>query len=343
MCSFHPGLDLGKNTDQHLLKHITAVQVLTVHHGRSTSYTEGYGPATQQLRRGERCAGVQCTIVLLLTCEGQLFIHRSLQSLDQVDLSPPTRRRHLVPVTFRQACALVAAYHRHNSPPRGMKFVLGVAAHGELVGVATVGRPAARHLDDGYTAEVTRTCTDGTPNTNSMLLGAARRAARVMGYRMLITSTQVDEYGASLRAAGFVRVAELPARPGWHTPSRPRRRTSRDHVARVRWEIRAGDHVEARPRSGTPAGEGVRRAALLAPVLAPTTKAGLRPPRQRQALGRAGIAISPTYLARAREAINTISCTNHFSNSAMSHVRDNDTSQVLRRLNLPHGECGVAA
>lgn len=56
-----------------------------------------------------------------------------------------------------------------------------------------------------------------------------------------------------------------------------------------------------------------------------------------------GIDISPTYLARAREAINTISGTNHLSNSAMPQVRNNDISPVPRRLNLSHGERGEAA
>jgi hypothetical protein len=82
---------------------------------------------------------------------------------------------NVVPVTFRQAHAFIATHHRHHRPPQGMKFTLGVAT---LVGVAVVGRPIARHLDDGLTAEVTRTCTDGTPNANSALYGAAWRAAR---------------------------------------------------------------------------------------------------------------------------------------------------------------------
>ncbi len=62
----------------------------------------------------------------------------------------------IVPVTFRQACAFIAAFHRHHRPPRGMKFALGVADSNQLVGVATVGRPVARQLDDGTTVEVTR-------------------------------------------------------------------------------------------------------------------------------------------------------------------------------------------
>jgi hypothetical protein len=81
----------------------------------------------------------------------------------------------VVPLTFRDACAFIAAHHRHHRPPRGMKFAIGVRDREHLVGVATVGRPVARHLDDGATVEVTRTCTAGARNANSKLYGAARR------------------------------------------------------------------------------------------------------------------------------------------------------------------------
>lgn len=128
----------------------------------------------------------------------------------------------IVPVTFQQACAFIEAHHRHHRPPRGMKFALGVAGNGQLVGVATVGRPVARHLDDGRTVEVTRTCTLGTANANSMLYGAAWRTARAMGYRRLITYTQDGETGASLRAAGLRPAARLRARSGWNSPNRAR-------------------------------------------------------------------------------------------------------------------------
>ncbi len=82
-----------------------------------------------------------------------------------------------------------------------------------------VGRPVARALDDGITSEIIRTCTDGTHNANSMLYGAAVRACKAMGYRRVITYTQEDESGASLRAAGFVRIQALPARKGWAASS----------------------------------------------------------------------------------------------------------------------------
>ena len=41
-----------------------------------------------------------------------------------------------------------------------------------LVGVIVVGRPMARALDNGFTAEATQLCTDGTPNGLPALLGA---------------------------------------------------------------------------------------------------------------------------------------------------------------------------
>jgi hypothetical protein len=122
----------------------------------------------------------------------------------------------VIPVTFRQAAAFVAEHHRHHGAPRGAKFVLGLRRGNELVGVAVVGRPVARHLDDGRTAEVNRTCVlEGVPNANSMLYGAAWRAARAMGYLRLVTYTQQGETGASLRAAGWRIIAERPARKGW--------------------------------------------------------------------------------------------------------------------------------
>jgi hypothetical protein len=94
-----------------------------------------------------------------------------------------------------------------------------------LVGVAIAGRPVARKLQDGATVEVTRTCTDGTKNANSMLYGAITRAAFALGYRRVITYTLASEPGSSLRAVGFRVDAELPARVGWDVPSRPRYET----------------------------------------------------------------------------------------------------------------------
>lgn len=148
------------------------------------------------------------------------------------------------PITFKAACAFVQALHRHNKPPRGHKFSISAWRGGELVGVAMIGRPVARALDNGVTAEVIRTCTDGSRNVNSMLYGAAVRACKAMGYRLVVTYTQASESDASLRGAGFVRAKALPPRPGW-ADSSVALRAIRDPVgtggvARERWEVSFG-------------------------------------------------------------------------------------------------------
>lgn len=145
----------------------------------------------------------------------------------------------IVPITLRAARAYVAAMHRHNGPPRGHKFSVGLMSGDVMVGVGIAGRPVNRHLDDGLTIEINRTCTDGTPNANSMIYGALWRAARALGYERGVTYTQADESGASLRAAGWVPDAELAARGSWRESSVKladiRDETGNGGVARTRW------------------------------------------------------------------------------------------------------------
>lgn len=109
----------------------------------------------------------------------------------------------LVPVSLKDANAFVAEHHRHHKPTRGHKFSIGCAVEGRLVGVAIVGRPVSRYLDDGLTLEVNRLCTTGEQNACSMLYGTAARAAKAMGYRKIITYTLNSEPGTSLRAVGW--------------------------------------------------------------------------------------------------------------------------------------------
>lgn len=143
----------------------------------------------------------------------------------------------VVPVSFDDACGFVDMWHRHLKPPVGHKFSIAVADESDVLrGVAIVGRPGPRHFDDGLTLEVTRTATDGTRNANSMLYGAAWRAAKALGYRRMTTYNQDGESGASLRAAGWRVVAERPARSGWNTPSRPREDHGVDGIPRTLWE-----------------------------------------------------------------------------------------------------------
>lgn len=145
------------------------------------------------------------------------------------------------PITLRAACAFIAEHHRHNKPPRGHKFSVAVHDDEMLVGVATAGRPVARHFDDGLTLEVNRSCTDGTANANSMLYGAVWRAARAMGYERCVTYTQDTESGVSLRAAGWRRVKALEPRKSWAESSVTLREirdpVGNGGVARVLWEI----------------------------------------------------------------------------------------------------------
>ena len=142
----------------------------------------------------------------------------------------------IVPVSFADACEFVSELHRHHRPPVGHKFSIGAADGDTLVGVVMVGRPVARSYDDGQTLEVTRSCTDGTEHANSMLYGAAWRAAKALGYRRLITYTQDGESGSSLRGAGWKVVAQRPPRKGWDTPSRRRDGNGNDGIARTLWE-----------------------------------------------------------------------------------------------------------
>lgn len=147
------------------------------------------------------------------------------------------------PITFRQASAFVSKFHRHHRPPQGCKFCVSAYANGSIIGVAQCGRPIARVYDDGVTLEISRTCTDGTPNANSFLYGRCRTIAKAMGYRRIVTYTQADESGSSLRAAGFVRVKELSARKSWAGHSRKRIWPNAisgyaGGVDRVLWEVR---------------------------------------------------------------------------------------------------------
>ena len=110
----------------------------------------------------------------------------------------------LKPITFKKACEFVASLHRHHKPPRGHKFSIScVDNSGDIRGVVMVGRPVARCLDDGFTAEVNRLCTDGTKNACSILYAAAARAAKAMGYTWIVTYILESESGTSLKASGW--------------------------------------------------------------------------------------------------------------------------------------------
>jgi hypothetical protein len=143
----------------------------------------------------------------------------------------------LTPITQREANAYVAQHHRHHKPVTGAIVCVAVSEDETVRGVAIIGRPVARMLDDGWTAEVVRCCTDGAHNACSMLYGAAWRAARALGYRRLVTYTLPQEGGASLRAAGWRCIGQAGG-GSWSRKSRPRIDTAPTQ-AKLRWEQEA--------------------------------------------------------------------------------------------------------
>lgn len=114
------------------------------------------------------------------------------------------RLRLLPLVDLDAANAAVLHFHRHHDPIERHKFSLGVLDElGGVRGVAIVGTPAARMLDDDYTFEVRRLATDGTKNACSLLYAAALRMLAAGGARRALTYTLASEPGTSLVATGW--------------------------------------------------------------------------------------------------------------------------------------------
>lgn len=129
------------------------------------------------------------------------------------------------PVSLAQANAFIIDNHRHHDKVQGHKFSEGVYEGEKLVGVAVVGRPVSRHLDDGKTLEVTRLCTDGTYNACSILYARCSRIAKEMGYKKIITYILDSENGTSLKASGWHLDAKDVGGGNWSCQSRPRELT----------------------------------------------------------------------------------------------------------------------
>lgn len=129
---------------------------------------------------------------------------------------------NLQPITLKEAFRFVSNNHRHHKKPTGGLFAIAVNDGERVVGVAIVGRPNARMLQDGWTAEVTRLCVlDGYKNACSKLYAACWRAARAMGYQRLFTYILKAEPGTSLKAAGWKCLGDAGG-GSWSRPSRPR-------------------------------------------------------------------------------------------------------------------------
>jgi hypothetical protein len=147
----------------------------------------------------------------------------------------------LKPITLATANDFVSRHHRHNGCVVGHRFSVGLEHDGALIGVVIIGRPIARRLDDGLTAEVTRLCVmpDSPKGACSKLYAAAQKAWFAMGGKRIVTYTLKTESGASLRGAGWEQTAETGG-AGWSQPSRPRRNKAISMQVKLRWEASHG-------------------------------------------------------------------------------------------------------
>ena len=114
----------------------------------------------------------------------------------------------IAPIPQRDAFDFIQVVHRHHFKPQGWKFGLGawsvVNDLDMLVGVATVGRPTARMLQDQGAWEVQRVAVlEGGQNLCSALYAACWREAKERGCKRLVTFILPSESGKSLLAAGW--------------------------------------------------------------------------------------------------------------------------------------------
>lgn len=124
----------------------------------------------------------------------------------------------IVPIFQKAAFEFVRKYHSHHIAPVGSIFKIAISNGEEIVGVAIVGRPVGHKLQDGFTLEVTRNCTDGiTKNVCSKLYGTAARIAKEMGYYKVITYTLESEIATSLKASGWFLEVEGVGGKKWNS------------------------------------------------------------------------------------------------------------------------------
>lgn len=150
---------------------------------------------------------------------------------------PPGDGLRLAPCTMKVANAVVLSWHRHSTPISQKVIVAVRAMHGgETIGVAILGYPVSRVLDDGLNVEIRRVCVraEAPRNACSMLYGAMCRAASALGFVVAYTYTTEDEDAASVKAAGFVRDGQRAA-GNWDMPSLRRDAEHHAEANRVRW------------------------------------------------------------------------------------------------------------
>lgn len=128
-------------------------------------------------------------------------------------------------IELKKANKFVTEHHRHHKAVQGHRFSIGCFEKNKIVGMAIVGRPRSRKIDQYNTIEVLRLCTDGTKNVCSKLYGASAKAGKVLGYEIIITYILNQEQGTSLRAAGW-KYKRISRGGDWNVLSRPRKTES---------------------------------------------------------------------------------------------------------------------
>lgn len=131
--------------------------------------------------------------------------------------------------------------HRHHDAPTSYKFGLSVTNGPVEVGVAVVGRPGSRLLQEAqpHTLEVTRVATWGhdalRKNASTKLYAAACKQARALNYDRMVTYTlALEESGHSLMAAGWTPT-HVSQGGSWDREGRPREDKA-PTVEKIRWE-----------------------------------------------------------------------------------------------------------
>lgn len=153
-------------------------------------------------------------------------------------------RMRIVPMLVDDAKNIVRLWHRHlPEPPPRPRYAIGAVKNGQLVGVALIGRPGGRGIPQYEVAEITRCATDGTRNAGSALYGACARLCKAAGFWKVVTYNLDAEGGASLRAAGFVRVADVKGREHVRADGAPRLNANTDDKGR--WERVLNERVPA--------------------------------------------------------------------------------------------------
>ena len=128
----------------------------------------------------------------------------------------------VIPLSLKEANNFIDKHHRHNKRCAGHKFSIGAEYQGKLVGVAIVGRPVARKLDNKLTLEINRNCVldDAPKGTCSFLYAKAIKIWQSMGGKKIITYTLETESGSSLKAVKFNKettVQTFKKNTGWIT------------------------------------------------------------------------------------------------------------------------------